>query len=231
LRGTLLTLLGELTRCTKFPEPVYEFGAFRVSGQRHLPEVRDFFTDKAFVGCDLRMGPGVDEVQDLHALAIPDGSVGTVLLFDTIEHVRAPWQALAEIHRVLKPGGIVIMTSVWYFPIHAYPDDYWRFTASAFRTLFEDFETVSVAMCGIQRLPHTVVGVASKGPLAPDAAAAIDRAVQAWRVHGSRTWKESVLDLAPPLLLVHGYHWFLQAMEQWDRLLGRDVPPRHPHGS
>jgi SAM-dependent methyltransferase len=231
VRGTLLTLLGQLAACTELPEPVYEFGSFRVPGQRHLPAVRDFFPDKAYVGCDLRMGPGVDEVQDLHALAIPDGSVGTALLFDTIEHVRAPWKAMEELHRVLKPGGIVVMTSVWYFPIHAYPDDYWRFTSSAFRTLFEGFETVSVAMCGIERLPHTVVGVASKGPLPPETAAAIDRCVQEWRIHGSRTWKESVLDLAPPLLLVHGYRWFLQAMDRIDRLFGRDVPPRHPHGS
>ena len=98
----------------------------------------------------------------------------------TIEHVRNPWRAMSELHRVLKPGGLLVMTSVWYFPIHAYPDDYWRFTSSAFRSLFERLETVSVAMCGIPRLPHTVVGVASKGSLPPDVTSAIDRTVQAW---------------------------------------------------
>lgn len=224
MRGTLLNLLENLTHEVEFPGPIYEFGAYRVPGQRHLPHVRSYFSGKSFVGCDLRFGPGVDEVQDLHELALEDASVGTALLFDTIEHVRNPWRAMSELHRVLKPGGLLVMTSVWYFPIHAYPDDYWRFTASAFRSLFERLETVSVAMCGIRRLPHTVVGVASKGPLPPAVAGAIDRTVQFWRDRGSRTWKESVLDLAPPLLLVYGYDWFLKGMDRIDRALGRDEP-------
>jgi SAM-dependent methyltransferase len=222
LRLTLLNLLENLTREVEFPGPVYEFGAFRVPGQRHLPHVAKYFPGKRFVGCDLRLGPGVAEMQDLHALGLADASVGTALLFDTIEHVRNPWRAMSELRRVLKPGGLLVMTSVWYFPIHAYPDDYWRFTSSAFRSLFESMETVSVAMCGIRRLPHTVVGVASNGPLDPAVAGAIDRTVQAWRARGSRTWKESVLDLAPPLLLVYGYHWFLKGMDRIDRALGRD---------
>jgi hypothetical protein len=101
MRVTLLKLLDSLTREVDLPDPVYEFGSFRVPGQRHLPEVRSYFPQGRYVGCDLQPGPGVDEIQDLHQLTLPDASVGTALLFDTIEHVRDPWRAMSEGRRCL----------------------------------------------------------------------------------------------------------------------------------
>ena len=213
MRVTLLKLLQGLTEAVEFPAPIYEFGAFRVPGQEHLPFVRDAFPGKRFVGCDMRSGPGVDEIQDLHALDLPDGSVGTALLFDTIEHVREPWRALSELHRCLKPGGLLIMTSVWYFPIHAYPDDYWRFTASAFLALMgDDFHPIAVDMCGLPRLPHTVFGIASKGPIDPEMERRIQAVVAAWKRHGARSWKEAVIEITPPIVLIPAYDFFLRAM-------------------
>ena len=212
MRVTLLKLLESLYPVVPFPEPIYEFGSFRVPGQEHLPHVRDFFPAKRFVGCDLRPGPGVDELQDLHALSLPDDSVGTALLLDTIEHVRDPWRAMGELHRCLKPGGLVLMTSVWYFPIHAYPDDYFRFTASGFLTLFERFNTPIVEMCGLERLPHTVVGLASKGPMDPALRSKIETVVRTWKRHGSRSWKETMQEITPPVLLIPAYDLFLRIM-------------------
>jgi SAM-dependent methyltransferase len=213
MRVTLLKLLSGLKETVPFPAPIYEFGAFRVPGQEHLPFVHDFFPGQRFVGCDMRTGPGVDEIQDLHALTLPDESVGTALLFDTIEHVREPWRAMAELHRCLKPGGLLILTSVWYFPIHAYPDDYWRFTASAFRSLMGDaFHPIAVDMCGLARLPHTVFGIASKGPVDPAVERAIQEAVAAWKRRGAHSWKETVMEVTPPFVLIPAYDLFLRAM-------------------
>jgi SAM-dependent methyltransferase len=213
MRITLLKLLASLTDKVPFPSPIYEFGSFRVPGQEHLPFVRDFFPGQRFVGCDARTGPGVDEIQDLHALDLPDGSVGTALLFDTIEHVREPWRAMAELHRCLRPGGLLILTSVWYFPIHAYPDDYWRFTASAFRSLMGDaLHPIAVEMCGLARLPHTVLGIASKGPPDPAVEGSIRDVVASWKRRGAHSWKESVMEVTPPVLLIPAYDLFLRAM-------------------
>lgn len=227
MRVTVLNLLERLSRGVEMPGPIYEFGAFRVPGQRHLPPVRSFFPGREFHGCDLQPGDGVDEVQDLHDLKLPDDSVGTALLFDTIEHVRVPWRALAEIRRCLKPGGLVIMTSHWYFPIHAYPDDYWRFTASGFRSLFEDLEPVALAMCGLKRLPHTVLGIASKGPLLDTAAtSAIQGIVAAWSRRGAHSWKETALEFLPPRLLIPAYDGYLRLLAYVDRLRGVDGSSR-----
>jgi SAM-dependent methyltransferase len=213
MRVTLLKLLSGLGERVSFPSPIYEFGAFRVPGQEHLPFVRDFFPGQRFVGCDMRTGPGVDQIQDLHSLDLPDESVGTALLFDTIEHVREPWRAMAELHRCLQPGGLLILTSVWYFPIHAYPDDYWRFTASAFRSLLGDaFHPIAVDMCGLARLPHTVFGIASKGRLDPAVERTIQDVVAAWKLHGAHSWKETVMEVTPPIVLIPAYDLFLRVM-------------------
>ena len=68
-------------------EPIYEFGARQVAGQERFADLRPLFPGKIYVGCDMRPGPGVNRVLDLHALDLPSDSVGTVLCFDTLEHV------------------------------------------------------------------------------------------------------------------------------------------------
>ena len=38
----------------------------------------------------MREGPGVVRILDLHGLDVPDNSVGTVIMMDTLEHVEYP---------------------------------------------------------------------------------------------------------------------------------------------
>jgi SAM-dependent methyltransferase len=95
-------------------------------------------------------------------------AAGTVIALDTLEHVERPWEAMAEIQRVLKPGGIAILTSVMRFPIHGYPNDYWRFTPEGLRSLFKVFDHSFIGSCGgTKDFPQTVVGVGFNGD-APD---------------------------------------------------------------
>lgn len=54
--------------------------------------------------------------EDAEALSFPDGSIDLITSNDVLEHVNNPIQALREIFRVLKPGGVVFIT----IPFHAY---------------------------------------------------------------------------------------------------------------
>ena len=59
----------------------------------------------------LRAGRSGTYVQtDLMAIPIRSGSVGLVLSLETLEHCPDPRLFLREIHRVLKPGGALIMS-------------------------------------------------------------------------------------------------------------------------
>ena len=143
--------------------PIYEFGSFLVPGQEQLADLRPLFPGKQYVGADMREGPGVDMILNLHDVALPDATAGTVLCLDTLEHVEYPHKAVQEIHRILKPEGIAVLTSVMDFPIHDYPYDYWRFTPEAFRSLLKPFAHSWVGHVGVKKFPHTVVGIGFKG--------------------------------------------------------------------
>jgi SAM-dependent methyltransferase len=51
------------------------------------------------------------EEADLRDLPFKDNSFDVVVSFETIEHVEEPREALAELDRVLRPGGILVISS------------------------------------------------------------------------------------------------------------------------
>ena len=150
------------------PEPVVEIGAFQVPGQEAISDLRPLFPGKTYIGCDMQPGLGVDRIENIHQLSFRAGEVGTFILSDTLEHVADPLRAMREIHRCLREDGVVIYSSVMNFPIHGYPNDYWRFTPEAFRSLAADFARAMIFFCGPKEFPHTVCGVAAKADYSSD---------------------------------------------------------------
>lgn len=150
--------------------PIVEFGALQVPGQESFADLRQYFPKMEYIGADMREGAGVDRVLNLHDIDLPPESVGTVLCLDTLEHVEYPRRALEQIYKILKPGGVVIISSVMNYPIHDFPHDYWRYTPEAFRSILQSFSGSFVGSAGLEDFPHTVVGVGFKGTV-PDLAA------------------------------------------------------------
>ncbi|MHA1294367.1 MAG: methyltransferase domain-containing protein [Promethearchaeota archaeon] len=116
-----------------------------------------------YIGADIIDGIGVDVILNLHDINIPSESVGTVLLLETIKHIEFPRKAIKEIYRIPKPNSLYIMSSVMYFPIHNYPNDYWRFKAAAFKSLLRKFNYSFVDFVGKTPFPHTIIGIGFKG--------------------------------------------------------------------
>jgi SAM-dependent methyltransferase len=66
---------------------------------------------------------------DAAALPFVPSSFDTVLLLEVLEHVADAQQVLAEISRVLKPGGTLLISMPFLYPLHDAPHDYRRYTA------------------------------------------------------------------------------------------------------
>jgi SAM-dependent methyltransferase len=179
-------------------EPLYEFGSLQIEQQIGFSDLRPLFPQKEYIGCDMRQGPGVDKILNLHDIELPEESAGFVLCFDTLEHVEYPHKALKEIHRILKPDGIAVIGSIMDFPIHDYPYDYWRFTPEAFKSLLKPFSNKFVGFQGNKLFPHTVIGIGFKGKM--PALNKFTLKYNQWQRNDLKSIKQLVLQFAPPII-------------------------------
>jgi SAM-dependent methyltransferase len=84
------------------------------------------------------------DLQDLHQF--PDGCAGGFICDNTLEHVPDYARGLAEIHRVLAPGGVGIF--MMPFIATCQPNDYFRFSAQAMPLVFRGFPEVHMGGWG-----------------------------------------------------------------------------------
>jgi len=67
---------------------------------------------------------GIDLVSDITAIPAPDGSFDAVLCSEVLEHVPEPTLALDEFSRLLRVGGVLILTAPFASNVHMAPYHY-----------------------------------------------------------------------------------------------------------
>jgi SAM-dependent methyltransferase len=95
----------------------------------------DKYDDRAFI----------DRHDDVENLEFPDGSFDAAVCWSVLEHVPHPDRAIAELLRVLKPGGEIWVQLPFLFPYHESPRDYWRVTPDGLRLWMSDFDEIACA--------------------------------------------------------------------------------------
>ncbi|WP_268890881.1 class I SAM-dependent methyltransferase [Cognatilysobacter lacus] len=65
---------------------------------------------------------------DATRLPLRDGVFDYVVALEVVEHLPDPYAALQEMARVIKPGGGLILSMPFMYPVHDDPHDYQRFT-------------------------------------------------------------------------------------------------------
>ena len=186
-------------------EPIYEFGSLQVPGEEGFADLRPIFGGKEYVGCDMQEGPGVDLILNLHNIDLAAETAGTVLVPDTLEHVEYVRRAVEETHRILKPDGILVISSVMKFPIHDFPYDYWGFTPEAFKFLLKAFTFCFVDFAGVQQFPHTVVGLGFKSSVPKDCLDDFRTKFERWKDYwydpAGKSLEAFVKSVVPPIVL------------------------------
>lgn len=90
-----------------------------------------------YVGMDIGKSNATAVVGDAQRLPFADAAFDTVFCSQVLEHVPEPWLVLAEFRRVLKPGGVLILSVPHISWLHNEPHDYLRFTAHGLRFFLE----------------------------------------------------------------------------------------------
>ncbi len=106
----------------------------------------EYFPNQVTTDVEVRPGTHIDIVADAHNLsAIPNHTYEVVLFTEVLEHLHTPHLAIAELRRILKPGGLLLLTTRFIFPLHGSPVDYYRYTKYGLRHLLQDFEIVELS--------------------------------------------------------------------------------------
>jgi SAM-dependent methyltransferase len=123
------------------------------------------FQGKQYIKQDMRDfdPPCIDIICDIGDMkAISDESIGLVLNLESLEHLPYPQKAIGEIHRVLRPNGLLILTTVMHFKIHRAPKDYWRFTPDGVELLLNRFKILDCTLEGNLKRPKGIWVTAQK---------------------------------------------------------------------
>jgi SAM-dependent methyltransferase len=126
---------------------VLDIGGSRKSGYHELVQGSPVFTVVNYGD----MHPG----QDLNFNAeekfpLGDASYDHVLTMNVLEHIWDTHNVFSEVARVLKSGGLFVSAVPYMHHIHGSPDDYNRYTESAFKKYAEryGFEMVEIKTLG-----------------------------------------------------------------------------------
>lgn len=63
---------------------------------------------------------------------------GTALCLNVLEHVRNPFRVFAAFYQIMKQDSLLIVETVFTFPYHPSPEDFWRFSPDCLRYLAEE---------------------------------------------------------------------------------------------
>lgn len=98
-----------------------------------------------------------DVFGDAARLPFSDGSFGAVACYEVLEHVRQPDAVMAEIARVLAPGGVAELSMPFLYPVHDAPHDYQRWTRHGWQ---RSADAVHLEVRKLQPLNHSLAAAA-----------------------------------------------------------------------
>jgi SAM-dependent methyltransferase len=113
---------------------------------------KHLFAKQRYTGVDLGIGDSnwnyasLDAIADLTAIPFHDGTFDAAINVVTLEHVREPEIVIAELARVLKRGGQMLLIVPHEWEEHQIPHDFFRYTRYGVQHLLEKAGLKAVAI-------------------------------------------------------------------------------------
>jgi SAM-dependent methyltransferase len=95
-------------------------------------------------------------------LPIPAARFDTIIISEVLEHIANPEVIWAEMSRILKPGGKILLSVPFFYKIHEAPYDYYRYTEYALRHLAKKNGLDTVILLSFGGLPEIFTDILAK---------------------------------------------------------------------
>jgi SAM-dependent methyltransferase len=123
-----------------------------------------------YVALDVRVTPLVNAVARGEYIPVGNAKFDLVICTQVLEYVVQPSLIFAEIHRVLKPDGVLLLSVPSAGPIDA-AEEFWRFLPAGIRYLLSDFARVEIvaegsSVAGLFRTVNTCLDTFARYPAA-----------------------------------------------------------------
>ncbi len=101
-----------------------------------------------YVGIDITQNAQdtVEIIGPITQVPAPDAAFHAILCTEVLEHVSDTRAALAELRRLCTPGGVIILTTPFVYPIHEEPFDFVRVTPDQLRALAHEAGLVATRL-------------------------------------------------------------------------------------
>ena len=120
-----------------------------------------------------------DIVADAHELPFDDESFGSIVVMNAFEHYREPHKVTAELYRILKPEGKVLIHTAFLQPQHERPWHFFNCTRYGLAEWFKSFKTETLHVSENFCPNHSIAWLASEAEAAlrSDVSAAFSRCI------------------------------------------------------
>lgn len=129
----------------------YVFGATLDAGAGGVNRYGSLFKKMTkYISLDIKPEYHPEILAPVDNIPLPDSSVDSIICTQVIGDCESPDKTIKEFSRIIKSGGVVLLSESFMNEIHGQPYDFWRFTHYGLRRLFEtnDFEIIKIEQVG-----------------------------------------------------------------------------------
>jgi SAM-dependent methyltransferase len=95
-------------------------------------------------------------------LPFQDNEFDTIIISEVLEHIAHPEVIWAEMARILKPSGKILLSVPFFYKIHEAPYDYYRYTEFCLRNLAEKNGLQTLELKSFGGLPEIFTDIFAK---------------------------------------------------------------------